>query len=380
MKIAITTWHGGPNAGTYFQLYGLYTYLTNRGHHVEVINYCGQAKDFISRGWQYYLSQPIALIRRKIERKQYAQAARAAEAPYADDIKLRQERFTEMYKRMTFTTPVSTDQDFESLNRNFDAFIVGSDQVWNTGMLNRRYLLDFVSKGKIKASYCPSIGTGLVMERQRKVFRQYLQDFNYISTREKRLQEILQKELIQPIAHLLDPSMLIPKEEYLKMAHLPQDLQPGSYLLCYFMPKNEKQTEQARRFAQKRGLKLVIMAMHPFSFTVKDAYIYASAGPREFVGLIANAAVVFSSSFHCTIFSIMLHKDLYVFEQSFTGKSANTNLRYTEQLDTYAMTHRYIRWGEEISSLNQKEIDYTKVERIFQKRLAESYEYLNQFC
>lgn len=380
MKIAITTWHEGPNAGTYFQLYGLYTYLIHRGHHVEVINYHGQAQDFISRGWQYYLSQPLALIRRKIERRQYAQAAKIAEAPYANDIRLRKERFTEMYKRMTFTVPVSTDKDFVALNQCFDAFIVGSDQVWNASMLNRRYLLDFVNKGKIKASYCPSMGGSLVMQRQRETFKHYLKDFDYISTREKRLQEILQKELNRPIAHLLDPSMLIAKEEYLKMAHLPEDLQPNSYLLCYFMPKNEKQAEQARRFAKERGLKLVIMAMHPFSFTVKDAYIYASAGPKEFIGLIANAAVVFSSSFHCTIFSIMLHKDLYVFEQSFTSKSANTNQRYTEQLETYGITHRYIYWGKEISSSNQKEIDYTKVEKIFQKRLVESYEYLNQFC
>lgn len=380
MKIAITTWHEGPNAGTYFQLYGLYTYLIHRGHHVEVINYHGQPQDFISRGWQYYLSQPLALIRRKIERRQYAQAAKIAEAPYANDIRLRKERFTEMYKRMTFTVPVSTDKDFVALNQCFDAFIVGSDQVWNASMLNRRYLLDFVNKGKIKASYCPSMGGSLVMQRQRETFKHYLKDFDYISTREKRLQEILQKELARPIAHLLDPSMLIAKEEYLKMAHLPEDLQPNSYLLCYFMPKNEKQAEQARRFAKEKGLKLVIMAMHPFSFTVKDAYIYASAGPKEFIGLIANAAVVFSSSFHCTIFSIMLHKDVYVFEQSFTSKSANTNQRYTEQLETYGITHRYIYWGEEISSSNQKEIDYTKVEKIFQKRLVESYEYLNQFC
>ena len=266
------------------------------------------------------------------------------------------------------------------MNHRFDAFIVGSDQIWNASMLNRRYLLDFVEKGKIKASYSPSMGTGHVLKRQQHVFKHYLNDFNYISTREQRLQKLLQEKLSRSIAHVLDPSMLITRDKYLQMAHLPEDLQPNSYLLCYFMPKNEKQAEQARRFAQSRGLKLVIMTMHPFSYKVKEAYIYASAGPREFIGLIAHAAVVFSSSFHCTIFSIMLHKDLYVFEQSFTSKSADTNQRYTEQLDTYGMNHRYIHWGEGITPEHQRPIDYVKAETIFQQRLAESYAFLNQFC
>lgn len=59
MNIAIITWHGGPNAGTFFQLYGLYSYLEKRGHHVEVINYQNQKEDFISRGWKYYATMKV---------------------------------------------------------------------------------------------------------------------------------------------------------------------------------------------------------------------------------------------------------------------------------------------------------------------------------
>ena len=51
MNIAITTWHSGPNAGTFFQVYGLYNYLERRGHYVEIIDYHHNKIDFISRGW-----------------------------------------------------------------------------------------------------------------------------------------------------------------------------------------------------------------------------------------------------------------------------------------------------------------------------------------
>lgn len=380
MKIAITTWHSGPNAGTFFQLYGLFMYLKSKGHQVEVVNYDHIGKDSLPRGWYYYTSQPIALIKRKIERRKYHNEIMQAEALFQKDLALRTERFKEMYQQIPLTQKVITDEDFEKLNLQFDAFIVGSDQVWNASMLNRRYLLDYVHSDKIKAAYCPSMGSGHVMKYQQKMFQRYLKDFDYISTRELKLKNILSSLLPQKIEHLLDPSMLYPREEYLKMAHLPEGLTPNSYLLCYFLPKNDFQAEQARKFAKERNLKLVVMAMHPYSFKTKNAEIYAAAGPREFVGLIANAAVVFSSSFHCTIFSIMLHKDLYVFEQHFTSKSANTNQRYTEQLDCYGITHRYIRWGQEITENNLRPIDYNKVEPIFQQRLKESQAFLNQFC
>ncbi len=379
MNIAITTWHSGPNAGTFFQLYGLYKYLENRGHYVEVIDYPNNEKDLIGKGWYYYLSQPLALLKRKMERKKYAKDIIEAEAPFKNQLKIRSERFQEMYHLMNFTEKVESDEDFDKLNDRFDIFVVGSDQIWNASILNRRYFLNYVHPDKIKVAYCPSIGSGTVLKRQREVFKYYLKDFNYIATRELKLKQILTPLLSQPIEHLLDPSMLYPREEYLKMAHLPEQLKNEKYLLCYFLPKNELQAEQARKFAQENGLKLVIMAMHPYSFTVKGAEIYAAAGPKEFVGLITNATVIFSSSFHCTIFSIMLHKDVYVFEQSFTSKTANTNQRYIEQLETYGMTHRYIRWGKEITEKNKEAIDYDSVEKIFQNRLKKSYAFLNQF-
>lgn len=380
MRIGITTWHSGPNAGTFFQVFGLYKYLESRGHNVTIIDYQHQNKDFISKGLYYYLSQPLALIRRKINRKKYSQQIKIAEAKFKDEISLRNKRFCEMYSLMKITKPIINDKDFEELNNQFDIFIVGSDQLWNAGMLNKRYFLDYVNKGKIKAAYCPSMGSGTVFSYQRKVFQKYLKSFDYISTRELKLKEILSSILPINIEHLLDPSMLYPKEDYLKMSNLPDGIESNKYLLCYFLPKNDFQAEQAYLFAQKRGLKLVIMTMHPYSFSVKNAIIYAAAGPKEFLGLIANAATIFSSSFHCTIFSIMFHKDLYVFEQNFTSKTADTNQRYIEQLATYNISHRYIKWGENIKKENQIPIDYNQVECIFQERLRKSKNFLNQFC
>lgn len=380
MRIAITTWHSGPNAGTFFQVFGLYKYLSERGHHVAVIDYNhgNHPDDFLPRGWYYYFSQFLGLFKRKIHERGAISTFENSIVPYKADLELRDRRFEEMYGKMQYTLSINSDEDFRKLNDDFDVFIVGSDQIWNTSMLNRRYLLDYVSSDKIKASYAPSMGAGQVLSYQRKMFKKYLLSFDYISTREKRLADILNRELEQNVEHVLDPSMLISKDEYLKMAHLPEQFQPNSYLLCYFMPNNEKQRQQIIDYAQKHNLKIVMMAMFAKDYSFKEAEIYAAAGPCEFIGLIANAAAVFTSSFHCTIFSILFNKELFVFQSKAPTKSADTNVRFNEQLSAYGIG-RNIAWLEDWSAELEEPISYERVNAIFERRLQQSKKYLNQF-
>nr|WP_302229497.1 polysaccharide pyruvyl transferase family protein [uncultured Prevotella sp.] len=380
MRIAITTWHSGPNAGTFFQVFGLYKYLSDRGHHVEVIEYhhSNHPEDYLPRGWYYYVSQLPGLVKRKIQQRGTKKAFETNTALFKQDIEVRDRRFAEMYGKMLYTKKVNSEDDFQKLNDDFDAFIVGSDQVWNASMLNRRYLLDYVSEGKIKASYAPSMGTGQVLPYQRKMFKKYLKSYNYISTREKKLADILNKELEQNVEHVLDPSMLISKDEYLQMAHLPEQFKSGTYLLCYFMPNNEKQRKQVVDYAKKHNLKIVMMAMFANDYAFKDAEIYTAAGPCEFLGLIANAAAVFTSSFHCTIFSILFNKNLFVFQRKAPSKSGDTNQRFNEQLVTYGIS-RSIAWLEDWNENLEKPIDYEHVNAVFEQRLKQSTNYLNQF-
>ncbi|MDB0798824.1 polysaccharide pyruvyl transferase family protein [Phocaeicola vulgatus] len=378
MKIAITTWHEGPNAGTFFQCYGLYYYLKSRNHDVTVIDYIHQSDDMLSRGFMYYFTQLIPLIKNKINRNKKRKEEAILTKQFADKIRKRDERVSKYWQMIPLTNRITTQADFDKLNDKFDAFIVGSDQVWNATMLNRRYFLDYVKPGKIKAAFGPSVGVGSVLPTQRKAYKTYVKDFNLVAVREKLLCDILNEELPHIKAkHLLDPSMLIPREEYLKMAKLPEGIEAGSYLLCYFAPNTKHQEEVVRKYAKEKNLRIVVMAMFGYSWTMKNDIIICP-DPSEFLGLISNAAAVFTSSFHCTIFSILFHRNLFVFERKQLSKSADINQRYTEQLSTYGITHRYIPWGQSLNDEILKPIDYNHVENIFQLRLSESKKFLNQ--
>ncbi len=377
MRIAITTWHSGSNSGTFFQLYGLYRYLLERGHEVKVIDYKNQNEDFLNRGFMYYASQALPLIKNKLNKIKAARNEIIFQEPYLKDIKERDKRFLTFWNLLEYTNPIKTGNDFDKLNDDFDAFVVGSDQVWNATMLNRRYFLDFVHTDKLKVAYGPSVGVGNVLKHQRKMYKKYVSSFNYVAVREKLLCDILNEDIPDlNVKHLLDPSMLCPREEYLKMAKLPEGIKPNSYVLCYFTPNNEYDELLITEFARKRGLKVVVMTMFGYSWTMKSDYKIC-ADPSEFLGLIANAAHVFTSSFHCTIFSILFHRDLFVLERKQKSKTADINQRYTEQLRTYNIEHRYIRSGETMTDENLKVIDYNKVESIFQQRLKASQQFLN---
>ena len=380
MRIAITTWYGGINAGTFFQLYGLYTYLKKKGHYVEVIRYESQPNDFLPKGFLYYLFQFkngfLKKINSIIERKRLKRIIE----PYKLESELRNNRFQEFYDQIKFTERVCSDEDFERLNERFDIFIVGSDQIWNPTLLNRRYLLDYVHHDKLKVSYGPSVGTSFIFKKALDNYKKYLFDFDYISTREKVLQNALTAILNKTVQHVLDPSMLISKEEYLKIAEYPLQIPKKSYLLCYFMPNNKNEEEKIRRYAQKHSLQIVSMVMNSYSYTIKDAVIYASAGPRQFVGLIENAAVVMTSSFHCSLFSIMLNQDLFVFEHKLAGKSANISTRYIELLETFGLKHRLIGENEDIDGKHLEKIDYHYVNQVFQAQFKNSVDFLEHFC
>lgn len=378
MKVAITTWHHGENAGTFFQCFGLYSYLKERGHDVKVLDYKYTPGDSLKRGFYYYASQLIPLIRRRLKVMRQNKKDAVSRIPFAEAIRQQRIRVNKIWQLIQLTRTVQTDKDFEEINNYFDAFVVGSDQVWNATMLNRRYLLDYVKLGKLKVAYGPSVGVGTVLPAQRKAYKRYVASFDHVAVREKLLCDILNEELPELNArHLLDPSMLYPREEYLKMARMPEGIKPESYVLCYFTPNAPEQEQMIRAYAEERGLKLVVMAMFGYSWTIKNADIVC-ADQTEFLGLIANAAAVFTSSFHCTIFSILFHRNLFVLERKKISNSGNINQRYSEQLQTYNIMHRYIRYGQGLDENALRPIDYNKVEEIFQQRLKDSKDFLNE--
>lgn len=134
-----------------------------------------------------------------------------------------------------------------------------------------------------------------------------------------------------------------------------------------------------RAYAKANNLKIVMLAALPYEFSFFDATIYAAAGPDEWLGLIKNAHTVFTSSFHCSIFSLLFHKNLFSYQQEPRSKTYDMNIRYVEIMKRYNAMHRFVLWGADLTPETMEPIDYDHYDREFNTWREKSIKFLTQF-
>lgn len=208
---------------------------------------------------------------------------------------------------LNLTSEVKNYKDFKNLNKQTNVFIAGSDQVWNSQIIKNHcenvtegiYLLDFVNSNKKKLSYSASFGTEYFNDtsEEKKLFSYYLKRFDGISVREDNgvsiVNEISDKDAVQ----LIDGAFCIPKEKLNELITISQNQEKyiGVFLLPYFKQK-EKYEKQIKLYSEK--LNIPVRSL-PFS---------SMTSVNEWLTFIKNAEIIFTDSYHATIFSIIFNK------------------------------------------------------------------------
>lgn len=196
-------------------------------------------------------------------------------------------------------------------NYCIDYYITGSDQVWNPYYEGKEYeFLTFAPKDK-RLSFAASMGVEDIPNIDKKRYKKNLSDMKYISVREKRAAEIV-KELTGREADLtLDPTLLLEKEEWDKIARKPEILLEEKYMCTYFLGEVPR---AVRLFAEKTGLKI-------YALNSKENLELYTIDPAEFLYMIKNAEYVLTDSFHAVAFSMKFNKEFYVFKREQAGVS-----------------------------------------------------------
>ena len=210
-----------------------------------------------------------------------------------------------------------------ALNGQHDAFIAGSDQVWNPAYMHKpyAYFLQFCDGFK-RIAYAPSFGVSKISKRWQKKFKNALQDIPHISVREEEGAKIIYEVSGRECPVHLDPTLLLTRCEWLEFTSKPRNMPEGKYLLTYFlMPKSEYKRE-AKRIAKEHGLKLVEISA-PYGK-------YYTSTPSEFLYLMEHAELICTNSFHGHALSIALEKPFISFESvSHMISRINTLLNFT---------------------------------------------------
>ncbi|MCD7844038.1 MAG: polysaccharide pyruvyl transferase family protein [Clostridiales bacterium] len=206
-------------------------------------------------------------------------------------------------------------QEVIKASEAYDAFVVGSDQVWNRDIVkeDNTFFLDFVKPSVMKFSYAASLGKRSLSDAELQDLAEMVSDYNGISVRESDVVPLLeQMKHLPPICSSLDPVFLFDAGQWRKFS-VHQERKP--YVLFFMMGQSDNAIPAmrfAKELAGKAGLDVVYLSDSERWYKFREFTHFGVASPEEFVGLIDHAEYVVTNSFHATAFSIILHKKFFV--------------------------------------------------------------------
>lgn len=233
-----------------------------------------------------------------------------------------------------------------------DYFIVGSDQVWNlkydTENKKKLFFLSFTKPEK-RVCFSPSFGLSDIPPKWRDFFKEALNGFPRLSVREKRGADII-KELTGRYAEvLIDPTLMLDKEQWLKIAKKPKNVDFNTkYVFNYFLGD---MPARAKLDGEKIAEELKGNVYNIMDRDVPELYI---SGPSEFLYLIEHAAVVQTDSFHACIFSFLFGKPFLLYARE--GKDTDMFSRMETLFSTFGLKRKFVGSGEKNDVY---ECDYT---------------------
>lgn len=184
-----------------------------------------------------------------------------------------------------------------------DIYISGSDQVWQPFSMNPLFFLDFIREKK-KVSYAASMGSTKLTEESSRLFKAYLREFSAVSVREQDCADVLRPLTEKEIRVHIDPTFLIPKEEWRRLeTEYPVS---GKYILLYTIYWNSEMKTRMKELSRKTGLP--VYAIKPGLTRAYCNKAFYDVGPGEFLWLIDHAEYVVTTSFHGAAFSTIFKK------------------------------------------------------------------------
>ena len=340
-RIGIVTFFSNCNYGSVLQAYALSQYLIQKGYDVEIIDYLNTNNLFnikmkirtISNRLGVLLTHPsmwrTALKSKSTAKRSVTTLPYETISNYKDFIENNLKPYRGKYHR----------------NSDFDAFICGSDQIWQISApgLNNIFFLRFTMPQK-RIAYAASLGSITVPKYNAKRFEKYINGFSAISVRECASKQLIKDFCNQESAHVIDPTLLIGKAFWSSITtkYEKQD----KYILCYFLDKCTG-VENIINLAKSNDLHVFWIE----TGTEKpNGSKQISPSPFEFVSLMQNADYVFTDSFHACCFSSLFERSFYVVRRNYQGYPAQ-HIRIEELLTTLKLNERHIDTCLEVQQL-----------------------------
>lgn len=349
MKVGILTFPNSPSYGASLQMKALYTALNELGCDAEIINYRNT----------YMSNKKHVLYRNNSKIKNIAIAI--LDIPGKRKFKL-------FENKMRFYPEIILNEtdDLSEIADRYDYLICGSDQVWNPDITGEdlHYFFDFCKYDNKKISYAASFGVNHLKHEYSLKVANELKKFKAISVREENGLEIIKKIAENNCNLVLDPTMLLKKNDWKKQEKIVKGL-PKKYIVRFIFNHDETVEEYIDKLKTKTGLPVITIGGTVISRTKKNG-LTGPVGPDEWLYIIDNAEYVVTDSFHGAAFSIIFNKQLFI------SLASSTNSRLKTLASTFKLDNNVIQNNKDSIG----EIDYTLVNNIMDVKRSESINFL----
>lgn len=345
-RIGILTLPLNDNCGGRLQAFALQEYLRGIGHDAHLVN--------LKRSKGKSLKSLIKWCMRPYQQKDLFNESIQSATP-------------ELYP----------SDDLVHLNEMFDGFIVGSDQVWRKkyakGFLTS-FFLDFAAEHDVKrVSYAASFGVSdwQFTQEETNELAKLIANFHAVSVREDSAVRLCQEFFGVEAKHVLDPTMLLGQERYLRLVEKECTQNFDGDLLYYILDMNESMRSLVKSYAQE-------LAMVPFTANTRVSRATSPWTERPYprvtnwVKSFVAAKFVITDSFHGSIFSILFNRPFLVL-----GNVKRGNARFMSLLKMFDLEDRLVPYDDGINlEKANAPIDWKTVNEILSQKKEESEEFL----
>jgi len=261
---------------------------------------------------------------------------------------------------------ISEQNLHEDILNTFDFFVTGSDQVWNPFYIkgSSLFFLTFAPIEK-RISYAASFGVSEIPKEHVENYKKWLSEMENISVREQDGVDIVKRLTNRNVPELIDPTLLISREDWLTITKEAKNKPKKEILLTYFLGKIPKSTQKIIN-KYKREYKLTIVNLANPKY--KKHYL---TDPAEFLDYIYSARLFFTDSFHGALFSILFETPFIVTNRK--SKTPSMNSRIETLLTKFNLKSRHIDNFDDKDIMN---VDFSHTSEVLKNERRRAFKYL----
>lgn len=355
MKIGILTFHYSNNYGAVLQCFALKNFLERLNHEVIIINRLPN-KPHLLKQIYYFILKYI-----NIHSSIYG---------WLSFNKEREKLLAPLTKKY-----YNSKQLKNSLKLNFDAIIVGSDQIWryDNKFADYNYYLDYIAPElypKIKKiAYAASFGLNY-WDGDIHIVSQLLSQFKSVSVREESGVDICKRLFSIDAKKVLDPTFLLPINQY------PSISKPQFHMnvVSYFLGQNKTElvTKMQKISVEKKYTYIDLYSIGCYSHKKIPEHINIT----NWLSYIKMSDFIITNSYHAMVFSILYHKNFAIIALESGGTTRIKSALNELDLNSYSLYYDSIE--DFMANFKKQEIDWDKTDNLIQKLRKDSIEFIKE--